>query len=373
MKLLFDLSATQPNSSGKRHGGGKYGEIVFKRIIQLGYKPVCYYSGSKWLNPEIESLIRVNSLSLYDIDKISLEDIQKQETINKIYSPLPTYREVFYSGCKVVGTIHGLRNLELPADPFFWKYKNNFSLKKILKRILIKFFHFRKWENSLGQNINFEFVTVSVHSAMSFKSHFANYKDKQIRVFYSPSTSSQTMINCRKMGDKFFLLVSGNRWEKNNLRAIMALDNLFSYGYLNGYKVIVTGVQSSQIYRYKIQNPNNFSFVGYVEDNELEQYYHDAFAFIYPSLNEGFGYPPLEAMRYGVPVLASPFSSIPEVCQGAVLYFNPFSVEEIMNRILMITEESCYKFFSELSVEQYKKITTRQNEDLDKLIDFLYT
>ena len=45
LNLLFDLVATQPNASGKRHGGGKYGEIIFKRIIQLGYKPVCYYSG----------------------------------------------------------------------------------------------------------------------------------------------------------------------------------------------------------------------------------------------------------------------------------------------------------------------------------------
>ena len=56
LKLLFDLSATQPNASGKRHGGGIYGEIVFKRILELGYRPICYYSASKWLNPEIMSL-----------------------------------------------------------------------------------------------------------------------------------------------------------------------------------------------------------------------------------------------------------------------------------------------------------------------------
>ena len=44
MKLLFDVSATQPNSSGKRHGGGRYGEIILFRMIERKLKFACFYS-----------------------------------------------------------------------------------------------------------------------------------------------------------------------------------------------------------------------------------------------------------------------------------------------------------------------------------------
>ncbi len=374
-QLLFDLAATQPNSSGKRHGGGIYGEVIFRRIIELGFKPICYYNGTKWLNSEIVSLIQDNSLPLYDINTTSLDEIVKKEQISKLYSCLPTLRELKFKGCKVVGTIHGLRNLELPMDSFRWKYRKEFTIKNIVKWRLKKILHYNRnvffYNSNIIENLNFDFITVSNHSAMSFKIFFPNYP-KNIKVFYSPSTSSTKMLHDRKYTDKFFLMVSGNRWEKNNLRAIIALDRLFSYGYLNDYKVLVSGASDSSIYRYKIQKPNKFSFVGYVDDQELEQLYHDAYAFIYPSLNEGFGYPPLQAMRYGVPVLASPFAAISEVCEGAVLYFNPFSIEEIMNRILMITDDNCHQRIASLSLEQYSKITNKQKEDLDKLIDFLY-
>ena len=57
-KILFDLLATQPNDSGKRHGGGKYGEIVFKKIVELGYPVLCYYDSSLWINPEVMDLIK---------------------------------------------------------------------------------------------------------------------------------------------------------------------------------------------------------------------------------------------------------------------------------------------------------------------------
>lgn len=46
MKLLFDVSATQPNSSGKRHGGGRYGEIILFRMIERKLKFACFYDSS---------------------------------------------------------------------------------------------------------------------------------------------------------------------------------------------------------------------------------------------------------------------------------------------------------------------------------------
>lgn len=57
----------------------------------------------------------------------------------------------------------------------------------------------------------------------------------------------------------------------------------------------------------KIKNKSHFVLLEYVDNNVLESLYKGAYALIYPTLNEGFGYPPLEAMKYGTPVLSSPF------------------------------------------------------------------
>ncbi|HKY01375.1 MAG TPA: glycosyltransferase family 1 protein [Burkholderiales bacterium] len=64
-------------------------------------------------------------------------------------------------------------------------------------------------------------------------------------------------------------------------------------------------------------------WLGYVEDDELRALYEHALCFVFPSLYEGFGIPPLEAMVCGCPVLAANAASIPEVCGDAALYFDP--------------------------------------------------
>lgn len=166
------------------------------------------------------------------------------------------------------------------------------------------------------------------------------------------------------------MLVSGNRWEKNNLRAIQAFDNLISNNLITDVKMKITGTDGTK-FRYKIKNPDYFEFLGYVDDHKLEELYENAYLFIYPSLNEGFGYPPLEAMRYKIPVIASPFSSMAEICSQGVLFFNPYSVEEIMNRMLMMMDEQRHAEYSQKGYEQYLKIRERQDRDLDLLIEYI--
>jgi glycosyltransferase involved in cell wall biosynthesis len=61
--------------------------------------------------------------------------------------------------------------------------------------------------------------------------------------------------------------------------------------------------------------------------------YENAVAFIFPSLYEGFGLPPLEAMRCGCPVICSNSASIPEICGDAALYFDPTNLSEIRSQI----------------------------------------
>ena len=73
------------------------------------------------------------------------------------------------------------------------------------------------------------------------------------------------------------------------------------------------------------------------EDDSLSSLYEQAEAMVYPSLYEGFGIPPLEAMKNSCAVLASNTSSIPEVVGDAALLFDPYSVEEITSAIRQVT------------------------------------
>jgi glycosyltransferase involved in cell wall biosynthesis len=70
-------------------------------------------------------------------------------------------------------------------------------------------------------------------------------------------------------------------------------------------------------------------FTGEVSDELLRSYYAYSELLVLPSLYEGFGFPPLEAMAAGIPVAASTAGSIPEVCGEAAAYFNPYSIEEM--------------------------------------------
>ena len=373
--VLYNLAATQPVSGSMRHGGGIYGEIVLRKIIELRRNVIVAYDSRHWLNPEMKAICENNSVELVDISQCGFQSVI-DSGIDIFYSPQPLDELYRLENCELVVTIHDLRPIELPLDrKMFWRYKMKFSmqLKNLLEIISPSFMRrhrYRKNENFIRKP-NLRFAVVSNHSLGSVNLFFPESADKDIPVFYSPSTSLD-LVSGRREEPNFYLLVSANRWEKNCLRAIMALDQLCSEGRLSGKRVVVTGVKSADYFRYKIKNPGIFDFRGYVSDEELNQLYHDAYCFIYPSLNEGFGYPPLEAMRYGVPVLASPFSSISEVCGDAALYFNPFSIDEIKIRIIQLENKTLNERQKAKSVERYKYITARQKEDLERFVRFIY-
>jgi glycosyltransferase involved in cell wall biosynthesis len=74
--------------------------------------------------------------------------------------------------------------------------------------------------------------------------------------------------------------------------------------------------------------------VGYLEERQLKAHVSRATALVFPSLYEGFGLPPLEAMAIGCPVISSNAASMPEVCGNAVRYFDPLDVEALSGELL---------------------------------------
>jgi len=107
----------------------------------------------------------------------------------------------------------------------------------------------------------------------------------------------------------------------------------------------------------------------FVNDDELSYLYRHATAFVFPSLNEGFGIPVLEAFACGCPVLASNSSSLPEVGGDAAIYFDPKSVSEIRNTVeSVISDDSLRNRLIRKGYERVKHFswekTVKQTHDV---------
>jgi len=97
---------------------------------------------------------------------------------------------------------------------------------------------------------------------------------------------------------------------------------------------------------------------GYVSDEDLAPLYSDAIAFVYPTLYEGFGLPPLEAMQCGTPVIASHNSSLPEVVGDSGILIDAKSREELASAILRLYQDDALRqSLSHLGLQRAKKFT----------------
>lgn len=376
MNLLFSLEAAQPFGANKWHGGGKYAEAVFFRMVERGEKFSCYYDSRKWINPLIIDACQKNNIPLFDLKGEKLDAIIKRNRIDTIYTSLLRGEVFDIANTRIIFPIHDMRGLNMPNDWMQLRYRQNLknTIKSILQLLYPKFWFKREYRKNASIILDKKnsFYAVSYYSKYSILSFFQNLKDSDIKVFYSPNTTqdnSSVQINKGNKGD-YFLMVSGNRWVKNNLRAIMALDRLMSENKLKDYKAVITGAKANN-FRYKLKNKNRFIFIGYVDDEKLMDLYANCYAFIYPSLSEGFGYPPIEAMKYGKPVIASPFTAISEICGDSVLYFNPYDCLEIYNRILMLLNDNIYNKLSQKSLDRYDFISQKQDSDLDLLVNYI--
>jgi len=140
-----------------------------------------------------------------------------------------------------------------------------------------------------------------------------------------------------------FLLYAGNiKPHKNVVRTIEAFAalkaELAKDGHVPDLHLIIIGDELSQhpdlrrtVVRAGVQN--DVRFLGFVPIDVLRIFYDSAKVFVFPSLYEGFGLPPLEAMAHGTPVVTSNVSSLPEVVGDAAVLVNPENVFEIMHAL----------------------------------------
>jgi len=169
-------------------------------------------------------------------------------------------------------------------------------------------------------------VTVSAFSKREICSHFKIPESKVIVVpnatdaQFKPAPSNQAH-------SPYFLAVSSPVFHKNFDRVIAAYSKLTKQ---SGIELRIVGSASGVFASTRPQKlPEGVIFMGRVTDTELVSLYSNAVGFIFPSLYEGFGIPPLEAQACGCPVLAARIQPFDETLGDSACYFDPYDVDDI--------------------------------------------
>ncbi|MDW8482509.1 MAG: glycosyltransferase family 1 protein [Meiothermus sp.] len=104
--------------------------------------------------------------------------------------------------------------------------------------------------------------------------------------------------------------------------------------------------------------PSRIRYLGQIPEDKLASVYRGAVAFVYVSLYEGFGMPPLEAMACGTPTLVSNTTSLPEVVGNAALLVNPLDIDEIADGIKRIVyDQGLRKSLREAGLMQARRFS----------------
>jgi glycosyltransferase involved in cell wall biosynthesis len=144
-----------------------------------------------------------------------------------------------------------------------------------------------------------------------------------------------------RLPENFLLFVGSLEPRKNLERLLLAYQNL-DESTRNEVKLVLTGFkgwENEKVMSLIRKMKSDVMYLGYAPEDDLGKIYNLARAFIYPSLYEGFGLPPLEAMACGCPVVVSNTASLPEVCGDAAYYVDPEDSNSITEGIGLVLRD----------------------------------
>jgi glycosyltransferase involved in cell wall biosynthesis len=184
-------------------------------------------------------------------------------------------------------------------------------------------------------------------------------EQNRIEVIYnavSKNNKIQNFSNSNIFLNNYILAVSSLEPRKNFSRLVEAFNGIGD----KNVKLYIIGKQFKVFSTLKLQKEITKSviFTGYLDESKLKDMYKKALFLIYPSLYEGFGLPPIEAMSFGCPVIASDIPAIHEICESAVLYTDPLSIEDMITKMnFMIENKDVRENFKQVGFKQVKKFS----------------
>ncbi len=285
---------------------GKFSED-FIQIAQSYNLPQCY----KVADAAFSLLGRVTNIS-----------IPEKIDIWHATFPLP----VQIPGAKKITTVHDLIPLRLPYTTLDNKKDFYGKVRSSLKDSAIT-------------------IAVSEHTKTDLLTYFDADPDK-ILVTYQPvnikplSASSDDIdlyLQRYRLSYQNYLLFVGAIEPKKNvgrlLEAYAALDTDMPLVLVGKKAWSYEDELARMAYLFDRDAKREVKLLEYVPADSLRYLYQGAYCFVFPSLYEGFGLPPVEAMTMGCPVITSNTSCLPEVCGPAALYVNPYDVTDIQRKL----------------------------------------
>ena len=239
-------------------------------------------------------------------------------------------------GCRSVVTIHDCIHLMFPQY-----LPNRFA------------FAYAQTSIRLAARRATRIMTVSESSKRDIL-RFVNVPPEKIDVIYNayderfgiePAEEDVVRVRERYQLNDEFVLYAGNVKPHKNLGRLIEAFHLVRQRGLNHLKLVMIGDEMSKytalrraVHQYQLHK--YVRFLGYMPEETLAVMYRLAGVFVFPSLYEGFGLPPLEAMASGTPVVTSNVSSLPEVAGDAAVLVDPYDPDAIADGIYrVLTDE----------------------------------
>ncbi len=328
-------------------GIGRYVKEVVDGLIKkdIKNKYVVFLCGDNY-NEFDDSLPHVEKVLVtarwYSLrEQIEMPFLIKKNKIDLMH--FPHFNVPIFCTTPFIVTIHDLILTKFPTkrastlNPILYSVKNFFYKITILKAV----------KKSL------KIIAVSGFTKSDLIEQFNTSREK-IEVIYEGVSSrligprnDDNISNLRYNINEPFLLYVGSAFPHKNLEMLVRVFTKIEEENACGrnLNLVITG--KDDYFLVKLKNfskeySSKIYFPGFVSNAELALLYKKAKAYIFPSLYEGFGLPPLEAMSHGCPVVSSNASVLPEILGDAALYFDPYSEDDLKAKIIKIVNDGSF-------------------------------
>jgi len=334
-------------------GIGKYTENLLKNLFKIDHKNQYFLYFSylrhrrarlKLIQKRLGKLPKNVTMKIFPIPAAWLEYLLSTrlpltnyltENLDVFFSPyvssLPK-KGFTNSNTRIVSTIHDLVFMRFPSHRGRSLSNSYFRRHKIAVEVSCKIIvpsKATKEDLEKFLKVNSRKITIIPEAA-----------DSRFRVIKKNADQNEILKVIGKYFDanKKYILTVGTLEPRKNLAKLVEAFSILPYQILKEYCLVIVGGKgwNNQLLEKTINNLNikdKVILAGFVLDEDLPYIYNGASIFVYPSLYEGFGLPPLEALACGIPIIASKVSSLPEIIGDAGLFVNPQSEVEIASAI----------------------------------------
>lgn len=379
MRIGIDLRCLQ---GGEKTGVGEYTIAVIKKILKDNNRDEFIFFLNSYKKGARENFGWIEKFSNAKIKKFNFPNkilnlsfwFLSWPKVDKMIGEVDVF---FMPNISFIGLSRDCYKILTVHDLSFELFPENFCFKKRLWHFLIN-------PHRLCQQSD-KILTVSDSTKQDLISIY-DVDQKKVRKIYPPfddSKFSQEISEKRKrevkdkhnLPDNFVLYLGTIEPRKNIISLIKAFDRFKKKASFlkrgknkKDLKLVIAGGKGwlweetfKQAKKSKFRD--EIIFIGFVSEKDKPAVYKLAKIFIFVSFFEGFGFPPLEAMASGRPVIASNCSSMPEILGKAAILVNPYRPKEITEAMEQLLEDDeFYDFYSQKGMERAKEISNLERK-----------